>query len=138
MNGTNGAGGSPDAANRARLPPVPKPVNGPVTNGPRPVKPIASKQRVPNADEFPVLGGSTTPPAQSPGINGHMNGLSGPTAAQVLRAPPPARKDSYRDTSTSSRSQTPESAQPTQVSACPFHARLGAQLLSSPLNPPLR
>ncbi|EIM92295.1 uncharacterized protein STEHIDRAFT_117330 [Stereum hirsutum FP-91666 SS1] len=45
-----------------------------------------------------------------------MNGLSGPTAAQVLRAPPPARKDSYRDTSTSSRSQTPESAQPTQPS----------------------
>ncbi|KAI0936709.1 hypothetical protein AcV5_004781 [Taiwanofungus camphoratus] len=51
-------------------------------------------QRVPNADEFPVLT-STTPPLRSPGTHGPAStGYSGPTAAQVLQAPPPARKDS--------------------------------------------
>jgi hypothetical protein len=37
---------------------------------------------VPNADEFPVLGGSSTPPQ----VNGHTT-PNGPTAAQVLQAP---------------------------------------------------
>jgi len=55
-------------------------------------------QRVPNADEFPVLAGSVTPPKL---VNG--NGL---TAAQVLQAPPPGRKDGSRDSST--RETTPE------------------------------
>ena len=49
-----------------------------------------ARQRVPSADEFPVLGGSTTPPARSPGAMGVMP--NGPTAAQVLQAPPPAKK----------------------------------------------
>jgi hypothetical protein len=66
-------------------------------NGVRTEKSSSVKQRVPNADEFPVLAGSTTPPSRSPGLNGslpHVNGHSGPTAAQVLQAPPPARRDS--------------------------------------------
>jgi len=65
------------------------------------------KQRVPNADEFPVLAGSTTPPARSPGslVNGHVH--SGPTAAQVLQAPAPIRKDSGKEFGT--RDGTPDS-----------------------------
>ena len=54
------------------------------------------KQRVPNADEFPVLTGAITPPSRSPGSNGTLtNGIGhpGPTAAQVLQAPAPARKE---------------------------------------------
>ncbi|KAK2461599.1 hypothetical protein APHAL10511_006062 [Amanita phalloides] len=50
---------------------------------------IATKQRVPNADEFPVLGGSTTPPSRQ--SNGIPNGI--PTAAQVLQGPRPTKKD---------------------------------------------
>lgn len=50
-----------------------------------------SQQRVPGADEFPVLGGSITPPGRSPAALT----FKGPTAAQVLQAPPP-RKDSAR------------------------------------------
>jgi hypothetical protein len=67
------------------------------------------KQRVPNADDFPVLAGSTTPPARSPGhtslTNGHVH--SGPTAAQVLQAPAPIRKDTGNESST--RDGTPDS-----------------------------
>ena len=66
-------------------------------------KPLSVKQRVPNADEFPVLVGSTTPPSRSPGLNGttfNGNGHSVPTAAQVLQAPPPVRKDSAKESST--------------------------------------
>lgn len=49
-------------------------------------------QRVPNADEFPVLGGSV--PSSRASSNGTTTpGYSGPTAAQVLQAPAP-RKDS--------------------------------------------
>ncbi|KAF8922139.1 hypothetical protein CPB85DRAFT_1427471 [Mucidula mucida] len=50
------------------------------------------KQRVPNADEFPVLAGCTTPPNRSVS-NGSVSALNGgaPTAAQVLQAPPPFR-----------------------------------------------
>ncbi|TFK77296.1 hypothetical protein BDN72DRAFT_830459 [Pluteus cervinus] len=68
-------------------------VNG---NGPRVEKRnhFPPKQRVPNADEFPVLGGSTTPPSRA---NGVANGQNGPTAAQVLQAPPPIKKESSRD-----------------------------------------
>lgn len=61
-------------------------------------------QRVPNADEFPVLAASVTPPKL---VNG--NGHSGLTAAQVLQAPPPARKDASKESST--RDTTPEPAQ---------------------------
>ncbi|KAI0034140.1 hypothetical protein K488DRAFT_77405 [Vararia minispora EC-137] len=68
----------------------------PMANGsgrPSP-KPIMPKQRVPNADEFPVLGGSTTPPR---GVNGAANGMNGPTAAQVLQAAAPTRKELVKD-----------------------------------------
>lgn len=66
------------------------------------------KQRVPNADDFPVLAGSTTPPARSPGglVNGHTH--SGPTAAQVLQAPAPIRKDSGKDSGASDGSPEPD------------------------------
>ncbi|KAI5121140.1 hypothetical protein M0805_007138 [Coniferiporia weirii] len=57
--------------------------------GPRPPH---SQQRIPNAEDFPVLAGSTTPPARSPGAAP----LNGPTAAQVLQAPPPVRKDTAK------------------------------------------
>jgi hypothetical protein len=59
-------------------------------------------QRVPNADEFPVLAGSVHPPKL---VNG--NGHSGLTAAQVLQAPPPARKDGSREPSTRDTSPEP-------------------------------
>lgn len=67
------------------------------------------QQRVPNADEFPVLAGSTTPPSRGPGQNGFLpNGIghSGPTAAQVLQAPPPTRKEGSKESST--RGATPD------------------------------
>ncbi|KAF8202989.1 hypothetical protein BJ912DRAFT_1101885 [Pholiota molesta] len=64
------------------------------------------QQRVPNADEFPVLAGATTPPTRPPVINGFLaNGVpNGPTAAQVLQAPAP-RKDSKES---STRAPTPD------------------------------
>lgn len=46
------------------------------------------KQRVPNADDFPVLAGTVTPPSKS------CVTTNGPTAAQVLQAPPPVKKES--------------------------------------------
>ncbi|KAH9937223.1 uncharacterized protein B0H18DRAFT_1081474 [Fomitopsis serialis] len=76
-----------------------------VPNGVRPDKrPMLSKpQRVPNADEFPVLT-SITPPLRSPALYGpNGNGWVGPTAAQILQAPPP-RKDGQ----VSVRGTTPE------------------------------
>lgn len=45
------------------------------------------KQRVPNADDFPVLAGTITPPSKSPLT------VNGPTAAQILQAPAPMRKE---------------------------------------------
>ena len=63
---------------------------------------------MPNADEFPVLAGSITPPIRTPAINGFSgNGgvPNGPTAAQVLQAPPPPRKDSKES---STRGTTPD------------------------------
>jgi hypothetical protein len=76
-----------------------------MVNGARVDKRPTPKQRVPSADEFPVLTGSTTPPSRSPGLNGSLsNGHSGPTAAQVLQAPPPARIDGGKE-----RSESPES-----------------------------
>ncbi|KZV87767.1 hypothetical protein EXIGLDRAFT_767448 [Exidia glandulosa HHB12029] len=58
--------------------------------------PLSRPQRVPVAEDFPVLGGTRTPPI---GPNGHVNGTvtpNGPTAAQVLRAPAPVQKDQLR------------------------------------------
>ncbi|KAF9270014.1 hypothetical protein L218DRAFT_6730 [Marasmius fiardii PR-910] len=71
-------------------------------------RPSLSKQRLPNADDFPVLAGSTTPPS-SKAINGyfnHVNGQHGPTAAQVLQAPPPAKSTSSNVTRTASPDST--------------------------------
>jgi len=51
---------------------------------------------VPNADEFPVLGGSSTPPQ----VNGHATHM-GPTAAQVLQTPAVRKDSSKSDTSAS-------------------------------------
>jgi len=98
QNGVEGSSRSQssEGGGRPRFPQGSKP-NG-VVNGARVDKRAATKQRVPNADEFPVLTGSTTPPSRSPGLNGSLtNGHSGPTAAQVLQAPPPVRRDSGRD-----------------------------------------
>ncbi|PPQ64490.1 hypothetical protein CVT26_002029 [Gymnopilus dilepis] len=85
---------SSDAGNRPKFQQGPKQPNG--ING---NKKVAStkpqpQQRVPRADEFPVLGGTVTPPR----VNGA--GHNGPTAAQVLQAPPPARKEGSKEPST--------------------------------------
>ncbi|KAH7885973.1 hypothetical protein F5I97DRAFT_1182741 [Phlebopus sp. FC_14] len=74
------------------------------SNGQRIDKKAVVKQRVPNADEFPVLGGSATSSSRS-FINGSVNGAITPTAAQVLLGPAPFRKDS---TKVSTRSSSPE------------------------------
>ncbi|KAG8219645.1 hypothetical protein J3R82DRAFT_600 [Butyriboletus roseoflavus] len=74
------------------------------SNGSRAEKrPFVKQQRVPNADEFPVLGGSSTTSSRS-SVSGApvTNGLAGPTAAQVLQAPPPSRKDITREPGTRS------------------------------------
>ncbi|KAJ7246283.1 hypothetical protein B0H12DRAFT_763497 [Mycena haematopus] len=73
------------------------------------------KQRVPNADEFPVLAGTTTPPTRTPGMNGSLpngNGHAGPTAAQILQAPRPVR-------SNSSQAVTPRGVTPERVKTKP-------------------
>jgi hypothetical protein len=54
---------------------------------------------VPNADEFPVLGGSSTPPQ----VNGYST-HTGPTAAQVLQAPP-VRKDTSKSDNSATEGQ---------------------------------
>lgn len=71
-------------------------------------KPSVKQQRVPNADDFPVLGGLTSSKNL---VNGGpaTNGSAGPTAAQVLQAPPPARKDPTKESTT--RSASPEERQ---------------------------
>ncbi|GLB35956.1 putative ankyrin repeat [Lyophyllum shimeji] len=81
-------------------------------------RPPPPKQRVPNADDFPVLAGSITPPTRNPGSNGVLpngNGQAGPTAAQVLQAPPPLRKDNSKESST--RGATPDPVKPAAPTA---------------------
>ncbi|KAI0348342.1 hypothetical protein BDW22DRAFT_78702 [Trametopsis cervina] len=68
-------------------------------------------QRVPSADEFPVLNGSSTPPLRSPGASA-ANGWSGPTAAQVLKAPAPPRDESQPGT----RGASPANGRPSPPS----------------------
>lgn len=114
---SNGSSTPPEVANRANSLPGAKHLNH-MINGPRAIKSVvAAKQRVPNADEFPVLGGSTTPPSRSPASNGHVNGHVGPTAAQVLQAPPPMRRDSSK--ASTSRSQTPDQGRESQSAQGP-------------------
>ncbi|CAL1695190.1 unnamed protein product [Somion occarium] len=67
-------------------------------------------QRLPSADEFPVLAGTSTPPLRSPGANGVLVNGQGPTAAQVLQAPPPVRKE--KDNQSSTRGSSPNSEGP--------------------------
>ncbi|EIN14030.1 hypothetical protein PUNSTDRAFT_140422 [Punctularia strigosozonata HHB-11173 SS5] len=67
----------------------PGPAAGPNRTDKRPY----AKQRVPGADEFPTLAGTAPSPSRSPG----MHALPERTAAQVLQAPAPVRKDSFRD-----------------------------------------
>ncbi|KAK1228681.1 hypothetical protein PQX77_008334 [Marasmius sp. AFHP31] len=74
----------------------------PQMNGKRP---FPLKQRLPNADDFPVLAGSTTPPS-SKVVNGYFSGQNGPTAAQILQAPAPARSISSNATRTGSPDST--------------------------------
>ncbi|KAJ7161337.1 hypothetical protein C8R43DRAFT_1123795 [Mycena crocata] len=88
------------------------------------------RQRVPNADEFPVLAGSTTPPARSPGMNGSLpngNGHAGPTAAQILQAPRPVRGNSSQ--AITSRGVTPERVKESKPEVN------GAEVHSSPKMP---
>ncbi|KAI0778430.1 hypothetical protein BD413DRAFT_609042 [Trametes elegans] len=75
-------------------------------NGPRQDRKFAPPrpQRVPNADEFPVLGGSS-PASRGPSSNGTVTpGYAGPTAAQVLQAPPPKKE------AQTTRGNTPEAS----------------------------
>lgn len=67
--------------------------------------PPPKPQRVPSADEFPVLGGASTPPLRSPGS---ASGWTGLTAAQVLQAPAP--KNSLPGT----RGASPANGRPSQ------------------------
>lgn len=86
----------------------PRPSQGAKANGHRVDKRPVSKQRVPNADDFPVLNGSLTPPSRSPGSNGSLpNGH--PTAAQVLSAPPPFRRDGTKESTPGNSSPEPVS-----------------------------
>ncbi|KAI0673383.1 hypothetical protein C8Q78DRAFT_1067726 [Trametes maxima] len=77
-------------------------------SGPRQDRKFAppKPQRVPNADEFPVLGGSA-PSSRGASVNGSVTpGYSGPTAAQVLQAPPPKKEVQV------TRGDTPEQGSP--------------------------
>ncbi|KAH0590955.1 hypothetical protein H2248_001068 [Termitomyces sp. 'cryptogamus'] len=93
--------------------------NGYGQNGARAEKrlpPPPKQQRVPNADEFPVLAGTNTPPTRNTGLNGLSNGHTGPTAAQVLSAPAPFRKDAAsKDSSTRGSSPDSKSAVASKV-----------------------
>ena len=97
-NNSNGSSRSQSTEPNSR-PRGPSGYKGNVINGYRnDKKHVAVKpQRVPSADEFPVLSGSLTPPLRSPGASS-ANGWTGPTAAQVLQAPAPPRKESQPST----------------------------------------
>ncbi|KAH7334322.1 hypothetical protein B0J17DRAFT_102882 [Rhizoctonia solani] len=55
---------------------------------------LSASQRVPNADDFPVLKGGSDRPTPAASAGGTGNGL---TAAQVLQAPAPAKKGKDSD-----------------------------------------
>ena len=104
-------------------------------NGARPNgKPVAQpKQRVPNADEFPVLAGTTTPPARSP--LGAPAGLGGPTAAQVLQNPAPSRKDLVKDLFRGGAPKTSPPVEATPITATPTAAPAPAPVAVTPKLP---
>ncbi|KIJ65023.1 hypothetical protein HYDPIDRAFT_175090 [Hydnomerulius pinastri MD-312] len=99
----NGTNGTANSSRSQSTDPGSRP-RGIKSNGPRVDKKPVLKQRVPNADEFPVLGGSAPPSSRS-----SVNGSAGPTAAQILSAPAPFRKDSTKESVT--RSSSPEERQ---------------------------
>ena len=106
-----------------------KPAHQPQMNGVKNYdkRPGFKPQRVPQADEFPALAGSSTPRNRSPGSTGSVNG-SAPTAAQVLSRPPPQRGDSGAQT----REPSPE---PAAQLAKPVHEEKPAgPILSVPSN----
>jgi hypothetical protein len=73
------------------------------------------KQRVPNADDFPVLARNTTPPSKSP------SAVNGPTAAQILQAPAPTKKQVsslINGKEASTRGTTPERSQSPITKVC--------------------
>lgn len=76
-------------------------------------------QRVPSADDFPVLAGTVTPPK----TNGHANGM---TAAQVLQAPPPFRKDAAPSKESSTRNTTPEPTRENSIKVNAFSCSLSS------------
>jgi hypothetical protein len=84
---------------RSRPPPNFRPNGPPVAQNRQDKRPYA-KQRVPGADEFPTLAGTAPSPSRSPGVNGYTER----TAAQVLQAPAPSRKDSFREIASSDSS----------------------------------
>ncbi|OJT02708.1 hypothetical protein TRAPUB_6702 [Trametes pubescens] len=99
---------SADPGQKGRAPNF-RPNGNNFANGPRPDRKFAppKAQRVPNADEFPVLGGSS-PTSRGPSVNGSVtSAYSGPTAAQVLQAPAPPRKDAP-----TTRGNSPDQASP--------------------------
>lgn len=85
--------------------PGPKQMNG-MRGGKAPIM----KQRLPNADEFPVLGGGSPNRSAGPG----SPASNGPTAAQVLQAPAPFRPAGQDAPKTAESSQQPSKA-PTEA-----------------------
>ncbi len=81
-------------------------------------------QRVPSADEFPVLNGSSTPPLRSPGSA--ASGWSGPTAAQVLKAPAPPKDESQPGTR--GASPAPANGRPSQPAKVRSSSRFAAEI----------
>jgi hypothetical protein len=122
---------SSEAGNRPKFPQGGKhPHNGPTGHAQKKAATFRHQQRVPNADEFPVLAGSTTPPNRLNGLNGHMfngNGQHGPTAAQVLQAPAPPRKDGSKESSTRGTSPDPIRENSSKVTI--YHFRLNDLLI---------
>lgn len=94
--------GHHDGPPPAHIPPgtkLPFAPNGHVPHtGPSPNQPNGSpnqqQQRVPNADDFPVLRSAASAPGTPNGVEraSASNGSGGLTAAQVLQAPPPTKK----------------------------------------------
>lgn len=76
--------------------------------------PPPKPQRLPSADEFPVLAGSSTPPLRSPGTSSASGWSGGLTAAQILQAPAPKR-----DSQPGTRGASPTNGRPAQpVKVC--------------------
>lgn len=95
---------SNEIGSRSRYPQGAKNQHGGNINSSHLHKKVTPKQqRIPNPDEFPVLAGTITPPSRPSGLNGvwvNGNGHAGPTAAQILQAPPTVRKEVKKEPNT--------------------------------------